>query len=184
MLPAGIGFTTAVTQIGGCGDSTRFDDILHTAAAEGDSVGGVVECRVEGLPMGWGEPFFDSVESRIAHLLFAVPGIKGVEFGSGFAAASMHGSEHNDPLLDAAGRTATNHAGGIVGGLTNGNPLVVRTAFKPTASITREQRSFDRTTGRIESFAVGGRHDVCIALRGAVAVEAAVAIVLADLMKP
>ena len=184
MLPAEIGFTTAVTQIGGCSDSTRFNDVLRTAADEGDSVGGVVECRVEGLPMGWGEPFFDSVESRIAHLLFAVPGIKGVEFGSGFAAARMRGSEHNDPLLDAAGRTATNHAGGIVGGLTNGNPLVVRTAFKPTASIAREQRSFDRTTGRVESFTVGGRHDVCIALRGAVAVEAAVAIVLADLMKP
>lgn len=183
LLPETVRFATRVAEIGGCNDPARFDDILRAAAADGDSVGGTVECRVGGVPAGWGEPFFDSVESLTAHLLFAVPGVKGVEFGSGFAAARMRGSEHNDPILDAAGRTATNHAGGIIGGLTNGNELTVRAAFKPTASIARIQTTYNRTTGRPEPLAIGGRHDVCIALRGAAAVEAAVAIALADLRR-
>lgn len=184
LLPAEVAFATRLIELGGCSDPARFDEILQAAAAEGDSVGGLVECRVQGIPAGWGEPFFDPVESLMAHLLFAVPGVKGVEFGAGFAAARMRGSEHNDPILDAAGRTATNHAGGIVGGLTNGNELVVRAAFKPTASIAREQKSYDRHSGRIEPLNIRGRHDVCIALRGAVVVEAAAAIALADLMRP
>ena len=128
-----------------------------------------------------GRPLFDTAESLMAHLLFAVPGVRGVEFGSGFAAAAMRGSEHNDPLRDASGATTTNHAGGIVGGLTNGNELVVRVAFKPTASIARPQTTYDPATDSVRPLAIGGRHDTCIALRGAVAVEAAVAIVLADL---
>ena len=184
LLPAEVAFATHLIEIGGCTDPARFADVLQAAAADGDSVGGLVECRVQGLPTGWGEPFFDSVESLAAHLLFAIPGIKGVEFGSGFAAARMRGSEHNDPILDAAGHTATNHAGGIVGGLTNGNELTVRAAFKPTASIAREQRTFDPATGTVGPLSIGGRHDVCIALRGAVVVEAAMAIVLADLAHP
>lgn len=184
LLPATIRFSTAVVETGGCDDPARFDEILQAAAADGDSVGGLVECRVQGVPTGWGEPFFDSVESLAAHLLFAVPGVKGVEFGEGFAAARMRGSQHNDPILDAAGRTASNHAGGIVGGLTDGNELIVRTAFKPTASIAREQLTFDRFSGKVEPLSVRGRHDVCIALRGAVVVEAAMAIVLADLSRP
>ncbi|MCM1151441.1 MAG: chorismate synthase [Alistipes sp.] len=183
VLPPTIRFATRVAEIGGCDDPTRFDEILQAAAADRDSVGGTVECRVAGVPTGWGEPFFDPVESVIARLLFAVPGIKGAEFGSGFAAARMRGSKHNDPILDAAGRTATNHAGGIVGGLTNGNELVVRAAFKPTASIGREQNTYNRLSGRIEPLVIRGRHDVCIALRGAVVVEAAVAVALADLMR-
>ena len=181
MLPQQLRFDTRVVAVGGCTDPARFDEVLQAAAAAGDSVGGLVECRVQGLPAGWGEPFFDSVESLVAHLLFAIPGVKGVEFGSGFAAARMRGSEHNDPLLDAAGRTASNHAGGAVGGLTDGNELVVRVAFKPTASIARPQSTFDRTTGRVEPLVIGGRHDICIALRGAAVIEAAVAVVLADL---
>ncbi len=183
-LPKTVRFSTAVVELGGCSDPACFDEILQAAAADRDSVGGLVECRVGGVPTGWGEPFFDAAESRIAHLLFAVPGIRGVEFGSGFAAAHMRGSEHNDPILDAAGRTATNHAGGIVGGLTNGNEIVIRAAFKPTASIGRPQTTYDRTTGTLGTLAVPGRHDVCIALRGAVVVEAAVAIALADLQRP
>lgn len=182
LLPPQIRFTTRIAEIGGCDDPARFEQIVREAAAEGDSVGGVVECRVQGVPTGWGEPFFDSAESLIAHLLFAVPGIKGVEFGSGFAAARMRGSEHNDPILDAAGRTTANHAGGIAGGLTNGNELAVRAAFKPTASIAREQNTYNRLSGRIEPLAIRGRHDACIALRGAAAVEAAVAIALAEMM--
>ncbi|MDE5708353.1 MAG: chorismate synthase [Alistipes sp.] len=183
ILPATLRFSTAIVELGGCGDPARFEEILHAAASDGDSVGGIVECRVEGIPTGWGEPFFDPAESRIAHLLFAVPGVKGAEFGSGFAAARMRGSEHNDPIVDAAGRTATNHAGGIVGGLTNGNELIVRAAFKPTASIGREQNTYNRTTRSMEPLTIRGRHDVCIALRGAVVVEAAVAIALADMMR-
>ncbi len=177
----GVRFTTRLTEVGGECDPARFETVLREAAAAGDSVGAVAECRAEGCGVGWGEPFFDTAEGLIAHLLYAVPGIKGVEFGDGFAAARLRGSEHNDPILNAAGTTATNHAGGLAGGILNGNPLIVRAAFKPTASIAREQFTFDAATGRQEPLAIGGRHDVCIAIRGAAAVEAAVAIALADL---
>ena len=177
----GARFTTRLTEVGGECDPARFETVLREAAAAGDSVGAVAECRAEGCGVGWGEPFFDTAEGLIAHLLYAVPGIKGVEFGDGFAAARLRGSEHNDPILNAAGTTATNHAGGVAGGILNGNPLIVRAAFKPTASIAREQFTFDAATGRQEPLAIGGRHDVCIAIRGAAAVEAAAAIALADL---
>ena len=177
----GVRFTTRLTEVGGECDPARFETVLREAAAAGDSVGAVAECRAEGCGVGWGEPFFDTAEGLIAHLLYAVPGIEGVEFGDGFAAARLRGSEHNDPILNAAGTTATNHAGGVAGGILNGNPLIVRAAFKPTASIAREQFTFDAATGRQEPLAIGGRHDVCIAIRGAAAVEAAVAIALADL---
>ncbi len=177
----GVRFTTRLTEVGGECDPARFETVLREAAAAGDSVGAVAECRAEGCGVGWGEPFFDTAEGLIAHLLYAVPGIKGVEFGDGFAAARLRGSEHNDPILNAAGTTATNHAGGVAGGILNGNPLIARAAFKPTASIAREQFTFDAATGRQEPLAIGGRHDVCIAIRGAAAVEAAVAIALADL---
>ena len=177
----GVRFTTRLTEVGGECDPARFETVLREAAAAGDSVGAVAECRAEGCGVGWGEPFFDTAEGLIAHLLYAVPGIKGVEFGDGFAAARLRGSEHNDPILNAAGTTATNHAGGVAGGILNGNPLIVRAAFKPTARIAREQFTFDAATGRQEPLAIGGRHDVCIAIRGAAAVEAAVAIALADL---
>lgn len=183
LLTAGITLRTQITQIGGCTDPAYFDQVLRTAAADGDSVGGVVECRIQGLPVGLGEPFFDSTESLMAHLLFAIPGVKGVEFGSGFAGCRLRGSENNDLMLDGHGHTATNNAGGINGGLTNGNELVVRTAFKPTPSIGKAQQTYDSATGTTEPLSVGGRHDVCIALRGAVVAEAAAAIVLADLIR-
>ncbi|MEF2792736.1 MAG: chorismate synthase, partial [Alistipes dispar] len=175
MLGERVRFSTQIVEIGGCTDPARFDDLLRETAAAKDSVGGIVECRAEGMMPAVGEPFFDSTESLIAHLLFSVPAVKGVEFGSGFAAARMRGSEHNDPIVDASGLTATNHAGGIVGGLTNGNPLVVRAAVKPTASIAREQMTYNEATGRVEPLEIRGRHDTCVALRGAVVVEAAVA---------
>ncbi len=183
MLPEGISFHTTIDGIGGECDPQKQQELLRECLREGDSLGGVITCRAEGIPAGWGEPFFDSVESVVAHLLFSIPGVKGVEFGDGFAAARMRGSEHNDPIVDASGRTATNHAGGIVGGLTNSNPLVVRVGVKPTASIAREQMTFDKATNRIEPLRIGGRHDVCIALRAAVVVEAAVAVALADLQR-
>lgn len=182
MLPETVRFETQLAEIGGCTAPERFDEVLRRAAAEGDSLGGIVACRAEGIPAGYGDPFFDTVEGVAAHLLFAIPGVKGVEFGSGFAAGRSCGSENNDLLLDAEGHTATNHAGGIDGGITNGNPLTLRAAFKPTPSIAREQLTYDPATGTRRPLRIGGRHDVCIALRGAVAVEAALAITLADLL--
>lgn len=183
MLPQSVRFTTMLTEIGGCTDPTRFDEVLQAAHADRDSVGGVVECRVEGVPMGLGQPFFDSAESMIAHLLFAVPAVKGVEFGSGFAGARMRGSENNDCFSDFEGHTFTNHAGGINGGLTNGNDLIVRAAFKPTPSIGRKQMTYNLATNRVEPLEIKGRHDSCVALRGAVVAEAAVAIALANFIR-
>lgn len=181
ILGSGVTFHTDIIEIGGSTDKERFADIIESARMDRDSVGGVVECRAEGVAAGLGEPFFDSAESLMAHLLFSVPAVKGVEFGSGFAVARMRGSEHNDPIIDAEGHTSTNHAGGIVGGITNGNAIVVRAAVKPTASISREQMSFNCASGQVDSLVIKGRHDVCITLRAAVVVESAVAIALADL---
>ena len=181
ILGSDVTFHTDIIEIGGSTDKERFADIIESARMDRDSVGGVVECRAEGVAAGLGEPFFDSAESLMAHLLFSVPAVKGVEFGSGFAAARMRGSEHNDPIIDAEGHTSTNHAGGIVGGITNGNAIVVRAAVKPTASISREQMSFNCASGQVDSLVIKGRHDVCITLRAAVVVESAVAIALADL---
>ena len=146
-----------------------------------DSVGGIVECRVYGLPVGLGEPFFDSVESQLAHIAFAIPAVKGVEFGSGFAAARMFGSQHNDAIENMEGKTRTNHAGGIVGGITNGNELVFRIAIKPTASTPKEQNSLNWESGKLETFSIKGRHDLCVALRAPVILEAATAVALVDL---
>ena len=173
-------FRTHVTEIGGQSDSSRWEEMISSVAAEGDSLGGIVECRAEGLPAGWGSPFFDSLESTIAHLLFAIPGVRGVEFGDGFRAARMRGSEHNDPIVAPDGTTARNGAGGINGGISNGNPIVVRVAVKPTSSIALTQNTLNMATGNVEPLTIGGRHDSCIALRAAVVVEAAVAIALAD----
>lgn len=147
-----------------------------------DSVGGIVECIVDGLPIALGEPFFNSVESLISHAVFAIPAIKGIEFGAGFAAAKMYGSEHNDALESESGKTVTNNAGGIVGGLTNGNQLIFRVVVKPTSSTPKEQQTLNIASGDIESFSVKGRHDLCIALRVPVVLEAVTAIVLADLI--
>lgn len=154
---------------------------VEEALNAGDSLGGLVECRAGNIPLGWGEPFFDSVESVISHLAFAVPAIKGIEFGSGFQAAAMKGSQHNDPILDETGRTASNNAGGITGGLTNSNELVFRVAVKPTSSISVAQKTFSVETGKVETLEVKGRHDACIALRVPVVIEAITAIALADL---
>ncbi len=164
---------------GGEGDVRR---ACEKAAAEGDSVGGVIECRSSNVPAGFGEPFFDSVESLISHIIFAIPGVKGIEFGAGFAAASMRGSQFNDPIIDASGHTRTNNCGGILGGITNGNEIVFRVACRPTASIAKDQETVDLSTGKKVIISVKGRHDACIALRAPVVVEAACAIVLADLM--
>ncbi|MEN6501577.1 MAG: chorismate synthase [Tenuifilaceae bacterium] len=163
------------------GGSTDIENTINKAMSANDSVGGLVECRVSGIPIGWGEPFFDSVESVISHLAFAIPGVKGIEFGSGFAAASMFGSAHNDAFIDASGATSSNNAGGILGGISNGNELQFRVAVKPTSSIAREQQTINMRTGMPEKLVVTGRHDTCIALRVPVVLEAVAAIALADL---
>jgi chorismate synthase len=154
---------------------------LQRAIDAKDSIGGIVECRVKGMPVGLGEPFFDSVESHLAHIAFAIPAVKGVEFGTGFAAARMFGSEHNDAIENMDGTTRSNHAGGIVGGISNGNELVYRIAIKPTASTPKQQNSLNWDTGQVEDFSVKGRHDLCVALRAPVIFEAATAIALLDL---
>ncbi|WP_118975483.1 chorismate synthase [Taibaiella koreensis] len=175
----GITIEATLTEVGGEEDS---DKGLQKAIDAKDSVGGIISCRVAGLPAGLGEPFWDSVESLIAHAMFAIPAVKGVEFGAGFGAARMMGSEHNDALEDSSGKTSTNHAGGIVGGITNGNELLFRIAVKPTASTPKAQRSLNWETGQQEDFSVKGRHDLCVALRAPVIVEAMTALVLADLL--
>lgn len=178
-LLKGITIQAEVIEIAG---ETDLEKGLQKGIDAKDSVGGIIECRVNGLPIGLGEPHFDSVESLIAHAMFSIPAVKGVEFGSGFAASKMFGSQHNDAIENMEGKTATNHAGGIVGGITNGNELVFRIAVKPTASTPKEQNSLNWDTGKIEKFSVKGRHDLCVALRAPVIVEAATAIVLTDLM--
>jgi len=178
IMGSGISIISEVTEIGGESDLEKG---LQKAIDAKDSIGGLVECRVNGLPAGLGEPFFDSVESQIAHIAFAIPAVKGVEFGSGFAAAKMFGSQHNDAIENMEGKTRTNHAGGIVGGISNGNELVFRIAIKPTASTPKEQNSLNWDTGQTENFSIKGRHDLCVALRAPVILEAATAIALVDL---
>ncbi len=165
---AGASFSSRVTEAGG---STDVGAAVAAALAEGDSVGGMVEIRVDGLPAGLGEPFFGAVESRVAQAVFAVPGVRGVEFGDGFAAARMRGSEHNDPFTGPGGQTGRNGAGGVNGGVTNGNALVVRVALKPPSTISRGQETYNRETGRVETLSCAGRHDACIAPRAAVALD-------------
>jgi chorismate synthase len=174
-----ITITSSILEIGGEKDLEKG---LQKAIDEKDSIGGIIECRINGLPIGLGEPFFDSAESLISHIVFAIPAVRAIEFGTGFAAAKMFGSEHNDAIENMDGKTRTNHAGGIVGGLTNGNELVFRIAIKPTSSTPKEQNTLNWQTGKVENASVKGRHDLCIALRVPVILEAVAAIVLADLM--
>ncbi len=163
--------------------AARMEEAIAAARRDGDSLGGVVEVRIDGLPVGLGEPFFDSIESAIAHVAFAVPAVKGIEFGAGFRAARMRGSEHNDPFrwVDGKVRTTTNHAGGILGGLATGMPVVFRAVVKPTSSIARVQRTVDLARGTDVPLRVTGRHDPCIVPRAVVVLESVAAMALADL---
>jgi chorismate synthase len=156
---------------------------ILAAVADGDSVGGVVRCMVEGVPVGIGEPFFDTMEGELAKMLFAIPAVKGVEFGAGFRSATMRGSEHNDPFILVNGRlsTAKNDSGGVLGGISTGMPVVFRVAFKPTASIAKTQRTVDLRQMKEDDIKVEGRHDPCIVPRAVAVVEAAAALVIADL---
>ena len=168
-----------LVEIGGERD---MDVAVKKAKQTGDSLGGLIEAVARKVPAGLGEPFFDGLESTLAHLLFSIPGVKGLEFGDGFRLAAMRGSESNDEILDRKGKTATNHAGGLYGGISGGQNLRLRLAVKPSSSIGLPQQTINLDTGKSVPLMVTGRHDVCIALRFPPIVEAAIAIVLADAM--
>ncbi len=177
-----------ITELGGIpcqkqaeGIPAEWQQTIDKAIKEGDSLGAVVECEVPNVDPGYGEPFWDSVEAMIAHAIFSIPGVRGIEFGDGFKAAAMKGSEHNDPIGED-GRPTKNGAGGVNGGITNGAPIRFRVAFKPTSSIRKAQQTFNFQTGEMDTLEVPGRHDACFALRAPVVVEAMTAIVLADLV--
>lgn len=174
---APIAISSSITELGG---NKNLDEAISKAITQQDSIGGIIRCTATNIPIGLGEPFFDSVESLISHIVFSIPAIKGIEFGAGFAAAKMTGSEHNDAIINAEGKTQTNNAGGINGGISNGNDIVFNVAIKPTSSTPQPQATWNTESQSIETFAVKGRHDLCIALRAPVVVEAAAAIALAD----
>ena len=178
---SGCSFRTELVSVGGVTNKTEFESVISQARLAGDSVGGVVECRVSGVERGLGEPFFDSVESVISHLMFSIPGVKGIEFGDGFEGAKSRGSERNDVIINGEGKTKTNNDGGINGGIANGNDIVLRVAIKPTPSIAKAQQTFNFGSNSIEELRIGGRHDSCIARRAMVVVEAMTAFALADL---
>ena len=175
----GVDIHAELVEAGGDAD---IDAAIEKAIADNDSIGGIVACRVKGLLVGVGEPFFNSLESVISHAIFSIPAVKGIEFGTGFAAVKMKGSEHNDAIMNEHGATRTNNAGGINGGISNGNELFFRVAVKPASSTPKEQNTWNTATNSVETFKVHGRHDLCIALRVPVVVEAVTAIVLYDLI--
>lgn len=184
------GINARIVELGGipdidCQSATllpaAWQEAIDKAIEEGDSLGAVVECEVPSIDPGYGEPFWDSIESQIAHAVFAIPGVRGIEFGDGFEAAGMKGSQHNDPI-GPDGRPTKNGAGGANGGITNGAPVKFRAAFKPTSSIRKAQQTFNFQTGEMDILEIPGRHDVCFALRTPVVVEAMTAIALADLV--
>lgn len=171
--------SSQILELGGDTDTARAIDNITDS---GDSIGGIIQCKATNMPKGLGEPFFSSVESTISQVIFSIPAIKGIEFGSGFGAARMRGSEHNDAYISVEGKTRTNNAAGINGGISNGNDLIFRIAVKPTSSISLPQETINMKTGTMETLKVEGRHDVCIALRVPVVAEAAAAVALADLL--
>ena len=186
----GVVVKSGIVEIGGIPVPGQYQDsplgyppvreLLEKVVAEGDSVGAILRTEAVGVPAGLGEPFFDSLESRLAHILFSIPGIRGVEFGDGFNASKMRGSQHNDPIISSSGETAKNGCGGINGGISNGNPILFRVAAKPTSTISVPQMTFDFEKMEMAPLVGKGRHDACFALRLPPVVEAACAIVLAD----
>ena len=178
----GISVEASICEIGGSSEDPF--GRIEEAGSRGDSVGGVIRCTVSGLPPGVGEPMFDGIENRVAQAVFAIPAVKGIEFGSGFAAAGMYGSENNDEFYYDGGRvkTRTNHHGGVLGGISSGMPIVFRVAVKPTPSISRKQNSISYSRGEAAELSVKGRHDPCIVPRAVPCVEAACAIAIYDLM--
>lgn len=176
----GISFDTRIVNLCGETNPNKFNDIIVDAVKNRDSVGGIIEINVKGVPIGLGEPYFDSLESTISHLLFSIGGVKGVEFGIGFDGVGLKGSEFNDPIIDEKGTTKTNNNGGINGGISNGNPISLKVFMKPTASIGTTQETYSYRENKVSSLEISGRHDAAIILRGMVVCEDAVAIALAD----
>ena len=178
----GISVSAKAVRIGGETEPAKMESVIVAAREDGDSVGGIVEAEIRGLPAGIGNPIFGGLENRISQAVFGIPAVKGIEFGEGFGAAELRGSENNDPYCVKNGTTipATNHAGGILGGISTGAPVVFRVAFKPTPSIAKEQNSVDLATGEPTKIAVKGRHDPCVVLRAVPCVEAAAAIAVYD----
>ena len=179
-LLEGVKFNTFITNLGGEVDSAKFNDVLKTIVDNHDSIGGIVKVTVDGVEVGLGEPYFDSLESTISHLLFSIGGVKGVSFGKGFDACHMHGSEFNDCIIDKEGHTLTNNNGGINGGISNGNQIVVNAFVKPTPSIGLPQETYSFKDEKVTELVINGRHDAAIILRAQVVIEACVAIALAD----
>jgi chorismate synthase len=171
--------TATLVEAGGEKDAAA---AIARAMETNDTVGGVVECIVKNVPKGLGEPGLMSVEAALGLIAFGIPAVNGVEFGAGFASSRSYGSVNNDPFVDARGKTSTNNAGGINGGITNGNDLIMRISVKPAASTGVPQKTFDKSTGEMTELEVTGRHDACIARRIPVILESAVAIGLADLL--
>ena len=175
-----INFSTEIINLGGTTDKNKFDDVLKEALENGDSVGGIVEVKAKGVEIGLGEPYFDSLESTISHLLFSVGGVKGVSFGTGFEGVNLTGKNFNDVLIEADGTTKTNHSGGINGGISNGNEIVVKVFVKPTSSIYKPQETYSFKSQKVEELKIDGRHDTAIILRACPVLEASLAIALAD----
>ncbi|MBN2299576.1 MAG: chorismate synthase [Acholeplasmataceae bacterium] len=174
-------FHHELVQVGTLTDMDQLDSFLEKVIQKGDSVGGVIKITVKNMIVGLGEPFFNKLDSEIGKMMFSIPAVKGVEIGTGFSGISKFGSEFNDQIIDESGKTMTNHNGGISGGISNGNDLVVKVFIKPTSSIKQEQQTFNFESGQVDPLIIGGRHDVCIARRAGIVLENALAIVLADL---
>lgn len=178
-----ISIEAKIIEIGGC--ASDFDKVIAEAKEEGDSVGGIVECRISGVPAGIGEPIFDGIENAIARTMFGIPAVKGIEFGAGFGASRMRGSDMNDEFYydeDGRVKTRTNNCGGILGGISSGMDIVFRVAIKPTPSIAKEQNTISYSKKKNTKIKIEGRHDLCIVPRAVPCVEAAAAIVIADFM--
>lgn len=173
-----INISAKLIEAGGLED---IEKAVETAVKNRNSIGGIIECTVTGISAGLGEPFFDSVESIISHAVFSIPAVKGIEFGAGFNAARMTGSEMNDNIVDKYGKTETNNSGGINGGISNGNDIIFKTAFRGAPSISLPQSTFNFEKNAVDELVIKGRHDACIVLRAPVIIEAVTAISLADL---
>ena len=174
-------FTHQLVQVGTLKDMSQLDQYLEEVTQKKDSVGGIIEVRVSDMPIGLGEPMFEKLDAKIAQMLFSIPAVKGVEFGTGFQGIERFGSEFNDVIIDQKGQTNTNHSGGVSGGISNGNDLIVRVFIKPTSSIKKAQNTYALDEKELKTLAIEGRHDVCIARRAGIVIENAVAIVCADM---
>ena len=174
-------FSHQLVQVGTLTDLSQLDAYLEEITESKDSVGGIIEVSVSGLPIGLGEPMFEKLDAKIAQMLFSIPAVKGVEFGTGFQGITLKGSEFNDVITNDQGKTRTNHSGGVSGGISNGNDLIVCVFIKPTSSIKKEQQTYALDEKDIKPLAIEGRHDVCIARRAGIVIENAVALVCADM---